>query len=101
VTEGQEGGGPAFCTQCAFRPWATQIAYDKVLVTVVRADGTVETVAATFRPVETDAGGTVVKPADWWADTNLAQGDVAFIAQDGVSDVYGESLAEDTPARGI
>jgi hypothetical protein len=83
-SKGDELGKP-FCTTCSFRPWAFGSTVDSATVTVERADGTTEQV-----PASRGADGR------WHADTQLYQGDRAYVAEGGVVDEYGERNASRT-----
>ena len=68
-----------YCARCSFRPWADSSEVVSATVTVVRADDSVEQIAASF------------DGARWVADTNLQPGDRAFVAAGGLIDQYGET----------
>jgi hypothetical protein len=71
--------GKPFCTTCTFRPWAPTGEVATATVTIVRADGSTEQVAAS-------------KGADgrYHAPVTIYQGDDAYVARGGVVDNYGE-----------
>jgi hypothetical protein len=73
-------GRSAFCRTCSFRPWAQTAQPVSAVVTVTRADGRVEEVAAAL-----GADGR------WHAETALQPGDAAVVAPGGVRDEYGET----------
>lgn len=73
------GGRSKLCRTCSFRPWAETASPVSAVVTVTRADGTVEQIPAAL------AGGR------WVADTSLLAGDTAVVAAGGVRDAYGET----------
>jgi hypothetical protein len=77
--DGNNKGTSVFCRTCAFRPWASSGSAASAVVTVTRADGTVEQVPATL------AGGR------WVADTSLLPGDTAEVKSGAVRDTYGET----------
>ncbi len=86
-----EGGFPyistavnGFCMQCTFRSWASGADVATALVSVIRADGTTESVPATL------------VDGRWVAPTALQAGDVAYVAAGGVTDTYGETNATAT-----
>jgi hypothetical protein len=78
------GPGPlddeVFCFHCSFRPWADTGAVASAVVTIFRAGGGVEKVAATYDPAT----------ERWVAATNLGPGDVAFVDRAGIVDRFGE-----------
>ncbi|MGH2724543.1 MAG: hypothetical protein ACRDI0_09835 [Actinomycetota bacterium] len=78
------GPGPhddeVFCFHCSFRPWADTGAVATAVVTVIRAGGAREAVAAVYDP------GT----ERWYAPVSLAPGDAAFVDRGGIVDVFGE-----------
>jgi hypothetical protein len=67
------------CKTCSFRPWASTSAIASAAVTVVRAGGAIETVAATL------AGD------HWVAPARLQPGDRAFVDAGAVRDQWGET----------
>lgn len=70
--------GRSYCTRCSFRPWDTAGEITSVGVTVERADGTTETVAAT-------------RSGDrWHAPVTLYEGDRAYVAPGDAVDENGE-----------
>lgn len=69
-----------YCNECSFRPWQDTGIVDRALVTVVRADATVETVVAVFD----GAAGR------WVAPTGLQPGDTAYVDHGGIMDRNGE-----------
>ncbi|MEX2290419.1 MAG: hypothetical protein WD794_08865 [Mycobacteriales bacterium] len=81
--DGDNGGRSAFCRTCSFRPWAATGSPVSALVSVTRADGTVEQVRA-----ELVAGR-------WFARTALTDGDSASVAAGAVRDEYGETNARE------
>ncbi len=81
VIKNDELGQP-FCTTCTFRPWASGGEVETATVTVERADSTTETIAATKG-----------EDGSWHADTDLFEGDRAYVAEGGVVDNYGERNA--------
>ena len=78
------GPGPeddeVFCFHCSFRPWADTGAVGMAVVTVIRADGSRESVAAAY-----DAS-----TERWFAPAALDPGDVAFVDRGGIVDRFGE-----------
>ena len=72
-------GSSAFCRTCSFRPWAEASAAVSAVVTVTRADASVEQVPA------------ALVDGRWVADTSLLPGDTAAVAVGGVRDAYGET----------
>ena len=74
-----DDGRTTFCRTCSFRPWASTADLASVTVTVERADGTTERVAA-------------ARAADgrWYADAALATGDRAHVLPGDVLDEHGE-----------
>ncbi len=68
-----------WCDTCSFRPWATSGEIAEVIVTVTRADGTIELIAA-----QRGAEGR------WYAPTDLYAGDRAEVAAGSALDSYGE-----------
>jgi hypothetical protein len=98
-----DGDPSAFCRRCAFRPWAKYGAAASAVVTVTRADGTVEQVPATltYEPgsparylVAATPGRTIATAA-----TALAPGDTAVLAVGSVRDAYGEYNGTAFPLR--
>jgi hypothetical protein len=77
-------GRVSVCRTCSFRPWAEQGSVATATVTVYRATGGVELVAA------------VPTNDRWLADTRLATGDRAVIERGGVVDAYGELNGQPT-----
>ncbi len=75
---GDDRGHPV-CETCSFRPWAESAAVKTVAVHIRRANGKVETAAAT-------AGSDGI----WRTTTRLRKGDRAVIEAGGVVDNYGE-----------
>ena len=76
--------GRSFCTRCSFRPWATGGEIETATLTVVRADGTEESVEA-------------ARSGDrWHAPVTLYEGDRAYVAAGGAVDEYGERNAADS-----
>lgn len=73
------GGSSKICRTCSFRPWAETASPVSAVVTVTRADGTVEQVPA------------ALVDGRWVADTNLLAGDSAVVAAGAVRDSYGET----------
>jgi hypothetical protein len=74
---GDDGGNP-ICKTCTFRPWASSVDVTKVTVTVKRANGRVDRVAAH------------VVNGRWVAGTALRPGDRATVERGGVVDSFGE-----------
>ena len=74
-----DDGRQTVCKTCTFRPWAKTGAPQTAVVTVTRADGRTETIAALV-----GSAGT------WQAATRLAAGDSATLARGGVLDNNGE-----------
>ncbi len=72
-------GTSKLCRTCSFRPWASSASAASAVVTVTRADGSVEQVPATL------VGGR------WIADTSLLPGDRAVVAAGAVRDAFGET----------
>lgn len=68
-----------YCPRCSFRAWADRADVASASVTVARADGGTDVVAATW-------DGTA-----WRAATALQPGDVAYVEAGGITDTYGES----------
>ncbi|MEA2434348.1 MAG: hypothetical protein QOG54_1805 [Actinomycetota bacterium] len=68
------------CKTCTFRPWAVGSDVASATVTVLRADGTIETAPATL----SDDGR-------FHAAVALADGDEAYVATGGIVDTYGET----------
>jgi hypothetical protein len=66
------------CKTCSFRPWASTSSAASALVTVVRASGAVQRVAASL------------VSGRWVASTALQPGDRAFVGVAGVHDTWGE-----------
>ena len=93
-----DGNASTFCRRCSFRPWAAYGQAASAVVTVTRADGTVEQVPATltYEPGSPAVfQGAVRRPATpgrtvATAATALAPGDTAVLAAGSVVDVYGE-----------
>ena len=69
----------SYCSFCSFRPWADTSDVVEAKVTVVREDGTTETVSAT----EQDGR--------WHAPVDLYQGDKAYVEQGDVRDEFGNT----------
>jgi hypothetical protein len=76
-----------FCFRCSFEPWAETGAIEQVTVTVQRAGGAPERVAATFDP------GT----RRWVAPVALGAGDRVFVAAGDVRDSFGERNGAPSP----
>jgi hypothetical protein len=79
-----DGGGvppstSRICRTCSFRPWAASAPAASAVVTVTRADGSVERIPAAL------VGGR------WVADTDLGARDTAVLAAGDVLDVNGET----------
>jgi hypothetical protein len=74
------GGEQRYCFPCTFRPWADTGTVAHATLTVVRAGGSVATIAATF-----DAGS-----GRWVAAAGLGPGDTAYVAAGGITDAFGE-----------
>lgn len=70
--------GREICWTCTFRPWATGSDVASATVTVQRASGAVEQVAATL------------VSGRWFAPVTLVAGDRAYVAPGGIVDTYGE-----------
>ena len=92
-----------FCRTCAFRPWARYGAAASAVVTVTRADGTVEQVPATltYQPGTPASYGVAATPGRTIATaaTALAPGDTAVLAAGSVRDAYGEFNGTAFPLR--
>jgi hypothetical protein len=73
-----DDGRTTICKTCSFRPWASTAEVASATVTVTRADGTVEQVAATL------------VDSRWVAATALRPGNRAVIERGGVVDTNGE-----------
>ena len=75
----RDDGRADICETCSFRPWAAGSDVAGATVTVVRADGSEEQVAAS-------------RGADgrWHAAVALYEGDRAFVARGGIVDTFGE-----------
>ena len=73
-----DDGRTDVCKTCSFRPWASSASIARAVVTVTRADGSVDKVAATQRD------------GRWYAATALRAGDRAVIAPAGIRDANGE-----------
>jgi hypothetical protein len=71
--------GKPFCLTCTFRPWADHGTVEAATVTIARADGTIEKVAA-------ELGGD----GRWYAPATLNEGDSAYVSEGDVVDNYGE-----------
>ena len=80
--DNNNNGASRICRTCSFRPWALTATASSAVVTVTRADGTVEQVPATF------------VDGRWVAVTGLAAGDSAVVAAGAVRDAYGETNGE-------
>jgi hypothetical protein len=76
----RDENGKLFCLTCAFRPWAESGTVQSATVTIERADGAIEKVAATLGD-----GGR------WYAPATLNAGDRVFVAPGDVVDNYGET----------
>ena len=74
-----DDGGQLICKTCAFRPWASTASVATAVVTVVRASGAVDRVAA-----------RLASNGRWVAATALQPGDRAFVDAGGVVDQNGE-----------
>lgn len=85
--DGNNGGTSRICRTCTFRPWAASAPAASAVVTVTRADGSVEQVPAAL------VGGR------WVADTNLLPGDRGVIAAGGVLDAFGEMNGNALPLQ--
>ncbi|MBV8959981.1 MAG: hypothetical protein JO087_14535, partial [Actinobacteria bacterium] len=70
--------GNPICKRCTFRPWASTASVASAKVLVRRANGHIDTVAASF------VNGR------WVAATKLKAGDTAWVPVAGVHDSYGE-----------
>ncbi|HZP11166.1 MAG TPA: neutral/alkaline non-lysosomal ceramidase N-terminal domain-containing protein [Nevskiaceae bacterium] len=75
----QDNGDPRICDQCTFRPWAKKGVAKSAVVTVKRANGTLQTFAASL------------SNGHWKAATKLLSGDQAFIAPGGLRDNNNET----------
>ena len=73
-----DDGRTDVCKTCTFRPWASGAAVTSAVVTVTRADGSVNRVAA------------VQRDGRWYAATRLRAGDTAVVPAGGVRDANGE-----------
>ncbi|HVL90474.1 MAG TPA: hypothetical protein VM841_09615, partial [Actinomycetota bacterium] len=69
-----------YCNECSFRPWLDTGTVSRAIVTVVRADSTIEEVVAVF-----DSG-----LGRWVAPAGLQPGDTAYVAPAGITDAGGE-----------
>ena len=78
----RDDGGKDICKTCTFRPWATGSDVATATVTVERADGAIEQVAA------------IKRDGRWHADVALYDGDSAYVDQGGVVDTFGEINGE-------
>lgn len=78
-----DGADGRICERCSFRPWARIGEVETATVTVTRADGNTEQVAA-----------GPLGNGRWQADTNLEPGDSARLPAGGVVDSYGEINSE-------
>jgi hypothetical protein len=67
------------CKTCSFRPWASTASVSTAYVTVDRDHGRNRVVAATYRD------------GRWYADTDLKNGERAYVAAGGVRDANGET----------
>ncbi|MEA2452901.1 MAG: hypothetical protein QOG04_1611 [Actinomycetota bacterium] len=76
----RDENGKLFCLTCAFRPWADHGEVQSATVTIERADGAIEKVAATLG----DDGR-------WYAPVVLNAGDHVSVAPGDVIDNYGET----------
>ena len=74
-----DGGSSKLCRTCSFRPWAEAGTPVSAVVTVTRADGTIEQVPASL------------VDGRWVADTTLLAGDTAVVAAGAVRDSSGET----------
>ncbi|MCU1448154.1 MAG: hypothetical protein JWP02_324, partial [Acidimicrobiales bacterium] len=74
----KDDGRKDVCKTCSFRPWASTADVASATVTVVRASGAAEQVAAFL------VGGR------WTASAGLQPGDRAYVAAGGVRDTWGE-----------
>ncbi len=71
--------GVPFCTTCTFRPWASSGEIVRAVVTVLRADGSIDRVSA-FQVGDR-----------WLAPAGLQPGDEVMIEPGAIRDSYGES----------
>jgi hypothetical protein len=78
----RDDGRRDICETCTFRPWAVGSDVATATVTVERASGAVEQVAATL------TGGR------WFAPVTLGAGDRAYVAPGGIVDTFGEINGE-------
>lgn len=74
-----DDGRKDICKTCTFRPWAVGSDVASATVTVERADGTIEQVAAARRD------------GRWFAPVALYDGDRAYVAPGGILDTFGET----------
>jgi len=82
-----------FCFTCTFEAWSDTGAVESVTVTLVRAAGTTERVAAVFDPAS----------RRWVAPATVGVGDRVLVAAGDVRDTFGETngAASPTTARGL
>jgi hypothetical protein len=78
----KDDGNQLVCKTCSFRPWASASDVVSAVVTVTRADGSTQTVAAT----KTDGR--------WVAPAALGAGDRAVIEAGSLRDANGETNGE-------
>ena len=77
----RDDGNAVLCKTCTFRPWAARATVASAALTVDRDHGASRVLPALYE------GGR------WYATTELAKGEVAYVAPGGVVDSYGETNA--------